>query len=188
MKPKSCTYICNRMVANYYLKTHHMKTKIKIDLESCTFQAKREFEAPVSLVWKAYTEKELLDQWWAPQPWKTETIKLDFRKGGKWVFDMVDPNGERHRVIQIFKEIVTETYFSGIDAFTNEEGEINEEMPVATWKNTFIETLNGTIVIVDAQYPNKEALEFVIKMGMDQGVTMAHENLSKLLSKIIQNK
>lgn len=38
-----------------------MKTKIKIDLESCTFQAKREFEAPVSLVWKAYTEKELLD-------------------------------------------------------------------------------------------------------------------------------
>ena len=174
------------MVANNYLKTQHMKTIIKTDLESCTFQAKREFEAPVSL--KAYTEKELFDQWWAPQPWKTETIRLDFRKGGKWVYDMVGPNGERHGAMQIFKEIVIEKFFSGIDAFVNEQGEINEEMPVATWKNTFLETLNSTIVIVDAQYPNKEALEFVIKMGMDQGVTMAHENLSKLLSKIIQNK
>lgn len=161
-----------------------MNTQIKTDLEKFTFQAKREFDAPLSLVWRTYTEKELLDQWWAPSPWKTETKSLDFRPEGKWVYDMVGPEGERHGAIQIFKEIVFEKYFSGIDAFLDEHGNINDAMPVAKWKNTFLQTHSGTLVIVDAIYPNKEALEFVIKMGMDKGVSAAHDNLAKLLNKI----
>lgn len=161
-----------------------MNTQINTDFEKFTFQAKREFLAPVSLVWRTYTEKELLDQWWAPKPWKTETKSMDFKPGGKWMYDMVGPKGERHGAAQIFKEIVFEKYFSGIDAFTDEQGNINETMPVANWKNTFLPTDNGTLVIVDAVYPNKEALEFVIKMGMDKGVSMAHDNLSELLNKI----
>lgn len=165
-----------------------MKTEIKTDFENFTFQAKRAFDAPVSLVWKAYTEKALLDQWWAPKPWKTETKSIDFREGGKWIYDMVGPNGERHGAVQIFKEIVLEEYFSGIDAFLNEQGEINEEMPVASWKNSFLQTEHGTLVIVEATYPNKEALEFVIKMGMDKGVSMAHDNLAELLASISKTK
>jgi uncharacterized protein YndB with AHSA1/START domain len=161
-----------------------MNTEIKTDFDKFTFRAKREFIAPVSLVWRAYTEKELLDQWWAPKPWKCETISMDFRPEGKWIYDMVGPDGERHGAIQIFKEIAFEKYFSGIDAFTDEQGNINESMPIATWKNTFLPTEKGTLVIVDAIYPNKEALEFVIKMGMDKGVSMAHNNLSELLNKI----
>lgn len=160
-----------------------MKTQIITDFEKFTFQAKREFNAPLSLVWRAYTEKELLDQWWAPKPWKAETKSMDFRPEGKWIYDMVGPEGERHGAVQIFKEIVFEKYFSGIDAFADEHGTINESMPVATWKNTFVQTENGTMVIVDAIYPNKESLETVIKMGMDIGVSMAHDNLSELLIK-----
>ncbi|GAB4341006.1 MAG: SRPBCC family protein [Flammeovirgaceae bacterium] len=161
-----------------------MTTEIKTNLENFTFQAKREFDAPLSLVWRAYTEKELLDQWWAPKPWKCETKSMEFRPEGKWIYDMVGPNGERHAAIQIFKEIVFEKYFSGIDAFLDEQGNINEAMPVATWNNTFLPTAKGTMVIVEAVYPSREALEFVIKMGMDQGVTLAHDNLSELLNKI----
>lgn len=161
-----------------------MNTQINTDFENFTFQAKREFDAPVSLVWRAYTEKELLDQWWAPKPWKAETKTMDFYPEGKWVYEMVGPDGERHGAIQVFKEIVFEKYFSGIDAFTDDQGNINESMPVATWKNSFLPTDNGTLVIVDAIYPNKEALEFVIKMGMDKGVSMAHDNLTELINKI----
>ncbi len=158
-----------------------MQTEIIINPDTCTFQAKRMFHAPVSLVWRAYTEPELLDQWWAPKPWKTETKSMDFTPEGKWIYDMVGPNGERHSCIQIFKEIVFEKYFSGIDAFIDEHGQINESMPVATWKNTFQSVEDKTLVTVDAVYPNKEALEFVIKMGMDKGVAMAHDNLEEVL-------
>lgn len=167
-----------------------MNTQINTDFDKFTFQAKREFEAPVSLVWRAYTEAELLDQWWAPQPWKTETRSMDFRPDGKWLYDMVGPDGERHGAVQIFREIVFEKYFSGTDAFTDQNGNINESMPVAAWKNTFTPTANGTLVKVDAVYPNKEALEMVIRMGMDKGIAMAHNNLDELLAATIkyQNK
>lgn len=158
-----------------------MKTSIKTDFENLIFEAKREFEAPLSLVWRAYTEPELLDQWWAPKPWRAETKFMDFRVDGKWAYDMVGPEGERHGGIQIFKEIVFEAYFSGVDAFADEQGNIIDSMPVATWKNTFVENENGTLVIVQAIYPNKESLETVINMGMAQGVSMAHDNLEELL-------
>lgn len=161
-----------------------MNTEVTTDFEKHTFQAKREFNAPLSLVWRAFTEKELLDQWWAPKPWRCETKSLDFRPEGKWIYDMVGVNGERHGAVQIFDEIVFENYFSGIDAFTDENGNINETMPVAKWKNSFLPTTGGTKVITRAVYPSSEALEFVIKMGMDKGVSMAQDNLEELLEKI----
>lgn len=161
-----------------------MQTEIITNFDNCSFQAKRKFNAPVSLVWRAYTEPSLLDQWWAPKPWRAETKSMDFRPDGKWIYDMVGPNGESHGSLMIFKEIVFEKFFSGIDAFADEHGQINESMPVATWKNTFQSLGNETLVIINAVYPNKEALEFVIKMGMNKGVSMAHDNLTALLDKI----
>lgn len=159
-------------------------TKITADLNALTFQAEREFEAPPSMVWMAYTEPELLDQWWAPSPWKTETIEMDFGVGGQWIYDMVGSNGERHRAMQIFNKIAIEKCFAGMDAFMDADGQVDESMPVAKWKNTFEKTERGTLVTIFSEYPTKEMLEFALKMGMDKGVSMAHDNLSELLSKM----
>jgi uncharacterized protein YndB with AHSA1/START domain len=165
-----------------------MKTEIITDKEKAEFQAKREFNACVSLVWRVFTESELLDQWWAPKPWKCETKKMDFKPKGKWEYDMVGPNGERHGAVQIFEEIVFEKFFSGIDAFTDEQGQINESMPVAKWKNTFTPTKNGTLVITEAKYPNAKSLETVLKMGMAEGLSMAHANLDEVLNSLSLQK
>jgi uncharacterized protein YndB with AHSA1/START domain len=42
------------------------KTSIVKDLKAKTILVAREFDAPLSLVWRAYTESELLDKWWGP--------------------------------------------------------------------------------------------------------------------------
>jgi uncharacterized protein YndB with AHSA1/START domain len=159
-----------------------MKTEITTDLKLATFQAKRVFNAEPALVWRAWTEAELLDQWWAPAPWKCETRIMDFREGGKWLYDMVGPEGERHGGIQIYEKINPVDYFSGTDAFADETGTINQDLPVATWKNTFVPTDKGTMVICFAQYPDAESLETVIKMGMSEGLTMAHDQLENVLA------
>jgi uncharacterized protein YndB with AHSA1/START domain len=161
-----------------------MKTEITTDLKQAIFQAKREFNADISLVWRAWTESDLLDQWWAPAPWKCETTLMDFREGGKWIYEMVSPEGERHGGIQLFETIRKEDFFSGKDAFTDKQGNINESLPVCEWKNTFVKTERGTLVISRAQYPNAEALETVIKMGISEGLTMAHDQLDSVLNKL----
>lgn len=161
-----------------------MKTEITTDLKQATFQAKREFNADISLVWRAWTEAELLNRWWAPAPWKCETKLMDFREGGKWIYEMVGPEGERHGAIQLYETIVKEDFFSGKDAFADEHGSINENLPVCKWKNTFVRTDKGTLVVSFAQYPNTEDLETVIKMGMAEGFTMTHKQLDKMLESL----
>jgi len=56
-----------------------MKTKIATDLRKATYEAKREFNADLSLVWRAWTEPELRVQWWAPAPWICESKLMDFQ-------------------------------------------------------------------------------------------------------------
>lgn len=47
-------------------------------------------------VWAAWTEPELLMQWFTPAPWKTVAAELDLRPGGRCVTTMESPEGERY--------------------------------------------------------------------------------------------
>jgi uncharacterized protein YndB with AHSA1/START domain len=161
-----------------------MKTEFVKDLEKGTLHVSREFAADLSLVWRAWTEAALLDKWWAPKPWRCETKSMDFRPNGKWIYEMVGPNGERHGGVQIYAEIKKEVYFAGKDAFADEKGNVDENMPVAEWKNTFTQTANGTLVKTEAKYPNKESLVTVLNMGMEEGLKMAQEGLDELLKQL----
>ena len=65
------------------------QTTISKDAANKKLIVVREFDAPLEEVWKAWTEKDLLDQWWAPKPWKAKTKTMDFREGGIWLYSMV---------------------------------------------------------------------------------------------------
>ena len=146
-------------------------------------KATREFDAPVEKVWKAWTEKELLDQWWAPKPWKAKTLSMDFRDGGSWLYYMEGPEGERHYCRADYRSIVPNKTYEGLDAFTDEKGNINEEMPRMKWKVVFNKAGSGTKVDVEISFDSIESLEKIIEMGFKEGFAMAHNNLDELLAK-----
>ena len=50
-----------------------------VNKEKNTITVKRDFAAEVALVWDAYTKPEILDQWWAPKPWKARTKSMSFK-------------------------------------------------------------------------------------------------------------
>jgi uncharacterized protein YndB with AHSA1/START domain len=58
-----------------------------------TLTIKKVFNAPVNLVWNAWTEADQIVQWWAPQGMKIKVIEHNFTVGGKWKFSMPMPNG-----------------------------------------------------------------------------------------------
>ena len=58
------------------------QTQVTKDVANKKIVVVREFDAPLEEVWKAWTEKELLDQWWAPRPWKAKTKPWISAKGG----------------------------------------------------------------------------------------------------------
>ena len=69
------------------------QTLVSKDLANKKLVVVREFDAPLEQVWKAWTESDLLDKWWAPKPWKAESKTMDFSEGGSWLYCMVGPEG-----------------------------------------------------------------------------------------------
>ena len=152
-----------------------------INKENKTVNVKREFAANLSLVWDAWTKPEILDQWWAPKPWKTETVSMDFREGGTWLYYMQGPEGDRHYCKNDYQTIEIQKSFSGLDAFCDEHGKTNEEFPRTLWKNTFTENNGCTTVHIVAQYNSLQDLEKIISLGFKEGFTMALGNLDDYL-------
>lgn len=63
----------------------------------------RIFDAPISAVWRAWTEHA--EKWWAPKPWTAKVVEQDLRPGGKSVIDMRGPDGEGGPLEGIFLEV-----------------------------------------------------------------------------------
>ena len=61
------------------------------DLKNRKLTVLRTFDAPLERVWEAWTQGDLLDQWWAPKPYRAITKTMDFREGGYWLYDMHSP-------------------------------------------------------------------------------------------------
>jgi PhnB protein len=153
-----------------------------VDKEKNTVNVKREFAADLSMVWDAWTKPELLDLWWAPKPYQTKTVSMDFREGGMWLYYMESPQGEKHYCLNHYKKIVPLKNFSGLDAFCDEKGNVNNEFPRTVWNNSFVETSsNITTVNIVAQYESLDDLEKIISMGFKEGFTMALDNLDQYI-------
>lgn len=148
-----------------------------VNKENNTVNVTREFDAGLALVWEAWTNPQILDQWWAPKPWKTETVAMDFREGGTWLYYMQGPEGERHYCKNDYETINVQKNFSGLDAFCDENGKTNEDFPRTKWTNSFQQEGETTTVIITAQYASLEDLEKIIAMGFKEGFTMALGNL-----------
>ena len=142
---------------------------------------RREFLADRQLVWDCYTKSNLLDQWFAPKPMTTKTKSMEFREGGHWHYAMVDPNGTEYWGYTEYVTIKPIDYYTSLDAFSNEQGEINKDLPRAKWKISFSDKGENTLVEIQVQYDSLQDLETVIQMGMEQGMTMTLEKLDELL-------
>jgi uncharacterized protein YndB with AHSA1/START domain len=153
------------------------------DLKANKLFVERSFDAPVEKLWKCWTEPDLLDQWWAPKPWKAVTQSIDFREGGTWFYYMQGPEGERHYCRADYKTIVPQRSYTGLDAFCDENGKVNEEFPRMTWKVDFHAAKSGTKVDVEISFPSRQDMDKIIEMGFKEGFSMAHDNLDELLKK-----
>ncbi|MEQ8714259.1 MAG: SRPBCC domain-containing protein [Cyclobacteriaceae bacterium] len=162
------------------------KTEIRKDASECKLYITRKFAAPLDMVWRAWTEPELLDQWWAPRPYQTRTKSMDFSEGGCWLYSMNGPEGDAHWCRADYITIVNNDHYTAKDAFCDEDGLINEAHPRMLWKNRFESDGDQTRVVVEVTFNNVEEIEKIIEMGFKEGFTAAHDNLDELLTALEQ--
>lgn len=154
-----------------------------VDKEKNTVFVNREFYADQATVWDAFTKKEILDQWWAPQPWTSKTKSMNFEEGGRRFYAMVSPEGQKHWAIQDYTSISPKDNFKFIDAFADKDGNVNNEMPSSKWNLDFSENKGITTVRISIKHEKLSDLEKSIDMGFKEGFTMTLNYLSELLTK-----
>ncbi|MBB6131271.1 SRPBCC family protein [Mucilaginibacter lappiensis] len=157
------------------------KTEITKDVANKKIHVTREFAAPLEKVWKAWTDVSVLEQWWAPKPWKAVSKSYDFSEGGFWLYCMTGPNGEAAWCRVNFKTIVPQQSFTSTALFCDENGVVNPDFPAMHWLVTFQAVGAVTRVVAELTFDNEADLEKIVAMGFEAGFTMALGNLDELL-------
>ena len=94
-----------------------MKMNNLDDAKNRTLTIKKVFDAPVEIVWEAWTDPDHIMNWWGPKGMKIEVVEHDFSVGGTWKYTMPMPDGNlfistgRYLEITPYKKIVTTADF-----------------------------------------------------------------------------
>ena len=148
----------------------------------------RTFDAPVGLVWRAYTEPELMQRWMlGPPGWTMPVCEMDVRPGGtfRWRWrnnadgTEMGFHGEYREVVPHAKLVNTETYDPG-----DVGGDMGGEALVTV---TFSESGGHTTVISVIEYPSKKDRDAALSTGMTDGMEMSYALLDALLPKALQS-
>ena len=78
----------------------------KNDLAKRTLSLRKTFDAPIEIVWEAWTQSEHIAQWWGPKGMKTQIIAHEFKVGGEWKYEMAMPDGSKFTCDGVYSEII----------------------------------------------------------------------------------
>ena len=138
----------------------------------------RLIDAPRPLLWRAWTEPELLKRWFTPRPWTTPVVELDVRAGGRSRIVMRGPNGEEHDNLGVYLEVDPGRRLVFTDAYT--EAWVPSNKPFMTGVVTFADELGKTRYTATARHWNAEDRTAHEQMGFDAGWNAATDQLEAL--------
>lgn len=142
----------------------------------------RIIDAPREKLFRAWTEPELLVQWFAPLPWTTASAKLDVRPGGSNVIVMRDPDGNDYPNSGVYLEVVENEKLVLTDAYT--EAWQPSQKPFFTVVLTFEDEGGKTRYTARARHWSVADCEAHEKMGFYQGWGQCTDQLAALVAKI----
>jgi uncharacterized protein YndB with AHSA1/START domain len=164
---------------------------LTVDKATNTIFVTREFAAGLSLVWDAFTKQEFLDQWGTPEPWKTQTISMDFKVGGRRFYKMISPEGQEYFSVQNFTSISPKTNFNYISGSSDKDENINPEFYGAENNLDFSEATGPdnyrvTTFRMTIKYKDLATLEMMANDRFKEGFTMTLNILEKILATLSQ--
>lgn len=158
-----------------------------VNKETKTIHITREFAADLDLVWDAFTLPEILDQWTAPKPWRSQTKEMDFRVGGRCLTAMISPENVYHWSVAEYVSIEPKSAFASRNAFCDENGTPANNVFSLT-KNSFEEGDGVTTVRVEKVFDNLEVIEMFVARGFKEGTAASMNNLDEYFNKLVTNK
>jgi len=158
-------------------------TDIQKDIDNLTLTIVAEFAAPVARVWQVYADPRQLEKVWGPPGYPATVVEHELRPGGVVTYYMTSPEGEKFGGRWDVIAVDEPSGFSFNDSFADADTFAPAaDMPTSLNDYRFAEYGAGTRATFVTTYASAEDLQKVIEMGIEEGATMAINQIDDLLA------
>jgi uncharacterized protein YndB with AHSA1/START domain len=150
------------------------KTKINAEDGKQELTITREFDLPLELLFKAYEDPELVEQWMG-----TKVLKLENKKHGSYQFETTDPKGNKHGFNGTIHEFVQNQRITR--TFEMENTPFGVQLEFLEFEKLTDDTSKLNMQVI---YRSVDLRDQMLKLPFAQGINMAHNRIQEILNKL----
>jgi uncharacterized protein YndB with AHSA1/START domain len=151
-----------------------LKTKIHAEDGKQELEITREFDLPLELLFKAYTESDIVEQWMG-----TKVLKLESKKHGSYQFETTDAKGNKYGFNGVIHEFSPNRKITR--TFEMENTPFGVQLEIYEFEQLTDETSKLKMHVI---YESVAHRDQVLKMPFAQGINMAHNRLQEIVNKL----
>jgi len=136
----------------------------------------RDFDAPRHLVYRAYTEPDLVRRWWPGQRGEMETCEIDLRVGGQWRYVMRASNDFEVAFHGEYSEIVPDERIVTTEVYEGAPPGLEDPINVVTFEESEGRTTLSILMVVES----REVRDMIIDSGMEGGMQEGMDLLEQI--------
>ena len=158
-------------------------TAVRRDPQRLTLTVEAEFDASVQRIWQLWADPRQLERWWGPPTYPATFTKHDLAPGSRVEFHMTGPAGDQSHGYWDVLEVEPPRRILFRAGFANADGTPNADMPINTIRVGIEEVAQGrTRMSIEIVFPSTEAMEQVLAMGTEQGLSQAVSQIDAILA------
>src|ERR1700730_2876295 len=150
------------------------KTKINAEDGKQELVITREFDLPLELLFKAYAEPDLVEQWMG-----TKVLKLENKKHGSYQFETTDPKGNKYGFNGVIHEFSPNQKITR--TFEMENTPFGVQLEFYEFEQLTDDTSKLNMHVI---YESVAQRDQILKLPFAQGINMAHNRLQDIVSKL----
>ena len=151
-----------------------LKTRINAEEGKQELVITREFDLPLELLFTAFVEPELIEQWMG-----TKVLKLDSKKHGSYQFETTDPKGNKHGFNGVFHEVSPNRKITR--TFEMENTPFGVQLEFYVFEQLTEDTSKLNIHVI---YESVAQRDQVLQLPFARGINMAHNRIQEILNKL----
>jgi uncharacterized protein YndB with AHSA1/START domain len=158
-------------------------TAVRKDPAELTMTLTAEFDASAERVWQLWADPRQLERWWGPPGYPATFTAHELAPGRRIEYHMTGPGGEQPRGYWDVVEADAPHRLVFRDGFANDDGTPNPALPEGEARVT-IDPIGParTRMSIETRFASTAAMEQVLAMGMEEGLTQAVGQIDAILA------
>jgi uncharacterized protein YndB with AHSA1/START domain len=158
-------------------------TAVRKDAAALTMTLDAELAASAERVWQLWADPRQLEHWWGPPSYPATVTKHDLRPGGRVEYHLTGPEGDQPRYYWEIVEADAPHRLVFRDGFARADGTPSTDTPLSEARVTIEEVGPGrTRMSIVSVFPDTAAMEQLLAMGMEEGLTEAVGQIDAVLA------